>query len=366
MMKSKRDDRLREMRKRTLRLSELAQHYFAALQAEGKTAKTLVGYREKLGRFVRWLDGDLDDFTLEATRRFVAVLLATEKWQDNPKRKRAGEPLSVQTVANHVRVMKAFATWLWEEEYTTENRLLRLVLPKAPRKLTEVLSAEEMAQLLAAIEPNFVAGSRDLAIVVLFLDTGLRLSELLGLCLEDLHLDSQWLKVMGKGQKERIVPFGKRACQAIMRYLHQGRFDPLGRPELFLTADGEPMTANAIRMLFKRLRARSGIARLHPHLLRHTFATQYLVAGGDVFTLQAILGHTTLEMTRRYVTLASAQVNIQHRRFSPMDHLEAPALRSRRGRAPGPRAELRPVRPQVTQSSRPGRPRLAVVKGRRR
>jgi integrase/recombinase XerC/integrase/recombinase XerD len=312
-------------------VSQLAEHYYAALQTEGKTAKTLIGYREKLGRFVRWLDGDLEGLTLQRAREFIAALLATEKWQGNPKRKRVGEPLSVQTVANHARVMKAFATWLWEEEYTEDNRFARLVLPKAPRKLTEVLSADEIQRLLAAIDVDFLAGTRDLAIIVLFLDTGLRLSELLGLELLDVHIENQWLKVMGKGKKERFVPFGTRACQALMRYLQHGRYDPFERRELFLTADGEAMTQNAVRMLFKRLRVRSGIVRLHPHLLRHTFATQYLVAGGDVFTLQTILGHTTLEMTRRYVTLASSQINIQHRRFSPMDRLESPALRSRRG-----------------------------------
>ena len=129
-------------------------------------------------------------------------------------------------------------------------------------------------------------------------------------------LDEGWLKVFGKGQKERIVPFGLRATGSLREYL-----TGVGehRDYVFLNADGSPLTQNAVKMLFGRLRARTGLPKLHPHLLRHTFATRFLMAGGDVFSLQAMLGHTTLEMTRRYVTLANSYVAIQHRRFSPMD-----------------------------------------------
>jgi hypothetical protein len=126
--------------------------------------------------------------------------------------------------------------------------------------------------------------------------------------------------------------------------------------------DGEPANGNTIRMLFKRLRQRSGVKRVHPHLLRHTFATSYLVAGGDVFTLQSILGHTTLEMTRRYVALASSQVNLQHRRFSPMDRINTAVFRSGR-RHPH---ETRPARavPAAIIPLRRSRP-TALKRGRR-
>jgi integrase/recombinase XerC/integrase/recombinase XerD len=325
-----------------IKLATLAENYLTTCQTEGKTPKTLRGYREKLFRFIRWFDGQLSDFSLQRAREFVAHLQRTEKWVESPARHRAGEMLSPQSVANHVRVLKAFATWLWEEGYTQENLLSRMSLPKVPRKMIEVLSNEEIDRLLASIDLSLAAGSRDLALITLMLDTGLRLAELIALRVDDVYFEDQWLKVMGKGQKERFVPFGGRAAQVLLRYVHHGRYDPFGRPEFFLTSDGEAVSENTIKMLFVRLRRRSGIRRLHPHLLRHTFATSYLVAGGDVFTLQAILGHTTLEMTRRYVSLASSQVNIQHRRFSPMDRLDTPALRLRRGRPDaGPRHSAR-------------------------
>lgn len=97
---------------------------------------------------------------------------------------------------------------------------------------------------------------------------------------------------------------------------------------LFLTMDGKSVTVNGVKLLFRRLAKKSGVRRLHVHLCRHTFATNYLINGGDVFSLQQILGHSTLEMVRHYVTLASSQVTVQHRKFSPMDRLE---LRKRSG-----------------------------------
>jgi integrase/recombinase XerC/integrase/recombinase XerD len=351
------------MDRSSLPLNQVAQFYYTACRTEGKTAKTMRGYEEKLSRFVRWFNSSVGELTLERAREFVAALQATEKWCDQPSKRKAGVKVSPQTVANHVRVMKAFASWLYEEGYKQENVLARLVLPRVPSKVIEVLTDEEIGRLLAAVKPKDDMALRDLGILVLFLDTGLRLSELLALQLDDLHFAEQWLKVMGKGQKERVVPYGARTSQILTRYIQQGRYDPLGRPELFLGIDGEPASANTIKMLFTRLKNRSGIQRLHPHLLRHTFATSYLVAGGDVFTLQNILGHTTLEMTRRYVALASSQVNLQHRRFSPMDRLDTPALRSRRPRA----QTAEPVRPQRSLPVMPRRTRIpaALARGRR-
>ena len=128
---------------------------------------------------------------MQKSRDFVALLQRTEKWQGLANKPHNGERLSAQTVANHVRVMKAFASWLWEEGYTTENALTRLGLPKVPRKVIEVLSHEEMGQLLSSIDLSFSADARDLAIITLLLDTGLRLSELISLKVDDVHFEDQ-------------------------------------------------------------------------------------------------------------------------------------------------------------------------------
>ncbi len=139
-------------------------------------------------------------------------------------------------------------------------------------------------------------------------------------------MDEGLLKVIGKGSKERIVPIGLSAQRALQRYLFRYRPTPshLGLDRVFLSIHGTPLTENSIKLVFTRLAKRSGVPRLHAHLLRHTFATRFLINGGDVFTLQQILRHSTLEMVRHYVTLASNHVAIQHQRFSPLDRLDLP------------------------------------------
>jgi site-specific recombinase XerD len=134
---------------------------------------------------------------------------------------------------------------------------------------------------------------------------------------------------MGKGAKERIVPIGGFAQKALQRYVFHFRPEPIRTDDnnLFLTLDGYPMSNEAVRLILKRISKKSGVSRLHPHLCRHTFATNYLINGGDVFSLQQILGHASLEMVRRYVTLASAQVRVQHRKFSPMDRMNLGRVR---------------------------------------
>ncbi len=165
--------------------------------------------------------------------------------------------------------------------------------------------------------------------IITFLDTGLRLSELIGLQLADAHIEHGYLKVMGKGARERVVPIGSVAQKALQRYMFHFRPEPYYEDQdyFFLTLERKPMSINAAHLIFTRLSKKSGVKRFHAHLCRHTFATNYLINGGDVFSLQQILGHTSLEMVRRYVTLASAQVRVQHRKFSPMDRMKLGTMR---------------------------------------
>ena len=131
------------------------------------------------------------------------------------------------------------------------------------------------------------------------------------------------MKVMGKGKKERIVPIGNNAQRALQRYLFSYRPEPAHKEldNVFLSLNGNPLTENSIKLMFTRLAQRAAVYRLHAHLCRHTFATRFLINGGDVFSLQQILGHSTLEMVRHYANLASSHVVIQHQKYSPLDHL---------------------------------------------
>jgi site-specific recombinase XerD len=170
------------------------------------------------------------------------------------------------------------------------------------------------------------------AIVLLFLDTGIRLSELVQLNVSGIDFGAGEFRVLGKGGKERIVPMGLATRRAIIRYVEHFRPQPVALQEdrLFLTVAGDPISRDSIAKMLERLGRRVGVTRLHPHLLRHTFAVRYLINGGDVFTLQKILGHSTLDMTRRYVTLANRDVKDKHRQYSPVDNLGL--VKRKRGR----------------------------------
>jgi len=158
---------------------------------------------------------------------------------------------------------------------------------------------------------------------MMLIDAGLRIGEIVRLKMDDLHLDEGIIKVLGKGKKERFVPIGSNSQKVLQRYLfrYRPRQNDSQNVHVFLSIGGKPLTENGLKLMFARLAQRSGVKRLHAHLCRHTFATKFLINGGDVFTLQQILGHSTLEMVRHYVNLASNHVALQHRRFSPLDRL---------------------------------------------
>ena len=142
--------------------------------------------------------------------------------------------------------------------------------------------------MFSAIDAHTSSGARDLAIITLLLDSGLRSNELVTLQMKDVHLEEGYLKVMGKGQKERIVPFGSSSKKSLLKYLYHFRAEPAYADieNCFLTLEGQRLSNNALQLIMKRLGNRSGVKRLHAHLLRHTFAVNYLVNGEDVFTLQ--------------------------------------------------------------------------------
>ena len=302
-------------------LDRLVEEYLLVCRTEGKSPKTLRGYREKLGRFCRWLDGNLSDFTLQALRTYTGELQNAKKYTDHPYHPAQQERLSSVTIKGHIVVVKGFATWLYEEEYTEKNILDKLRPPKATRKIMATLSEIEVIRILSSINRDTFLGLRNTAVVLLFLDTGIRCAELVGLKMGDLFLKDQCLKVMGKGKKERIVPFGDRTAKALLRYLNL-RPQINGCNSVFLNRNGGPFTENAVKMVFQRLAKKAGVPRLHIHLLRHTMATNYLLSGENPIKLQRILGHETLEMTRRYVDMVAVQIAIKESRQSPVDRMQ--------------------------------------------
>ncbi len=317
-----------EKKKGRIPLAKLAKHFDTNNRSEGKSPRTVLWYSRILTYFEDYLreqglPDDLDHLQVDVVRGFIVYLQTKKKWDNHPTTHSEAN-LQAASVQNYVRGLRAFFGWLQREGYTEENRLAQLKPPKAARKLAEVLTDEEVGRMLGCLEAETSRGFRDRAVLVTLLDTGLRLSEAAGIRMEDTHIDEGYLKVMGKGAKERIVPIGGLTQKVLLRYIHHFRAEPLSFDDdrLFLTLEGRAMTSPAVQLMIKRVARKSGVERLHPHLCRHTFATNYLIAGGDVFTLQQILGHSTLEMVRRYAHLASAHVRVQHQKYSPMDRMK--------------------------------------------
>lgn len=319
--------RWQELEKDSIPLNKLAQHFEAYNRSEGKSIRTVEGYSKVLNYFAEYLEKNdlsdrLADLNIDVVRDFILYLQTKKRRNSHPYTKPNGN-LSPASVQNYVRSLRPFFSWLHREGYTEENILAQLRPPKIPQKMVQILTNEEVARILTCINNNTIFGSRDRAMVITPLDTGLRLSELIGLKLIDAHIDQGYLKVMGKGAKERVVPIGNVAHKALQRYLFHFRPEPFfeDQDHFFLTLDGRPMSISTVQTIFVWLAKKSGVKRFHVHLCRHTFVTNYLINSGDVFSLQQILGHNTLQMVRNYINLASAQVRVQHRKLSPMDRM---------------------------------------------
>jgi site-specific recombinase XerD len=265
------------------------------------------------------------DMTLEDGREFMRELMTREeRFRDHPMIATQAGKLSISYVHGMGRALRSFSNWAHEEGYLEEHVMYRLKLPPIPKTQPEPLTEEEIKRILAVCLDHSLERHRNFSILMMFLDTGLRLSELLNLKLSCVDLPLGEMTVIGKGNKERKVPMGSQAKKAMIDYLSKERpkpQNPRDEDRVYLTAEGNPVSQVVVHKMFQRVRKAAGVPRLHPHVCRHTFAVRYLVHGGDVFSLQKILGHSSLEMTRRYVNLASGDVKEKHRRFSPMDNL---------------------------------------------
>ena len=318
-------------------LPTLIDLFVTTKQTEGRSERTLGWYRDMLTHFANFLgngtETKLKDLSIDDARSFVAWLQSRpSRYANHPMRPKEDGGLSANTIHGYVRALKAFSTWLYEEQFTGRNLFGRLKRPKTGKPLIVILSDQEINDIINAINPNCFLGARLYVVVLLLLDTGIRASELCSLTIEDTHLNEGYIKVVGKGDKERIVPFGGTTKKAILRYLHTFRPEPLhdGIDELILSVEGTPLTCSGLAQAVKRLGKRASVPRLHAHLFRHTFAVRYLMNGGDVMTLRLMLGHSTLEVTLMYMHLAEAHIQVQHHKFSPVDRLGIKVRRRRR------------------------------------
>ena len=274
----------------SLSIGELIGLYDLSNRADGKSTKTVRWYTEILRCFARYIKEneyrrDISSFNLNVVRNYILYLRNKPKFLNHPFTPEQAEPISPRTVQCHVRVLRAFSSWLYSEDYTKENRLKNLKLPKAPITVMESLTPEEIKQIIDSINIKTLTGSRNHAILTTLLDTGLRASEVANVTLTHLNLQDGYIKIIGKGAKERIVPIGKYVQMTLWSYIDKVRPSPIiaYRDSLFLSTIGKPITVSTIKLVFSRLAKSSGVQKLHAHLCRHTFAINYLLNGGAYF-----------------------------------------------------------------------------------
>lgn len=235
------------------------------------------------------------------------------------------------TVAGRVRALGVFFNWLEKKGYLKDNPIKKIEKVKVKRTIIKTFSAEQIEALLKEPDRKTFAGYRDYIAMCALLDTGVRLAELLSLKVGDLNLRDRTMLVLGKGNKERIVPFGKRLGRELAEYLS------ILKPSdddhfLFCSVYDQKLSSRTFQDRITEYGRRANIrgVRVSPHTFRHTFAKMYYLRTKDLVGLQKILGHHSLEMTQRYVNLLDADVQIQYQQASPLDNLNLTFGRKKR------------------------------------
>jgi integrase/recombinase XerD len=263
---------------------------FLALLATRRAPRTVDAYRRDLTQLATWRDGPVAEATTEELERWLAEMRA------------AG--VAASTVARRVAAVRGFFRHQLLLGTREDNPAAALQLPRRTRTLPRTLSPAEAERLIDAAAGTTPRSLRDHALVELLYGAGLRVSEATGLHRRSVDLDDRVVRALGKGSKERLVPLGRPAAEALRRYIAFGRphLDRRGRVELFLNARGGPLTRAGVFLILRRLAEKAGLEprRVHPHLLRHSFATHLLEGGADLRSVQEMLGHADLSTTELY------------------------------------------------------------------
>jgi site-specific recombinase XerD len=298
--------------------------YKTYARAEGKSPKTVAWVASSVGYFGEFLGSEkqgIGTVTGNDLRRFIIALQSKPKFANHPYNKPQQAKLSSQSIETYCRAIRSFFGFLKREGFVQNNVMAKVKMPKVPEVVIPTFSENELAKLLSQTNRVTKEGFRDYCLLLIFIDTGIRLSELACLKPDDIDYEQNLFKVMGKGRKERFVPFGRRVAKALMKYQLKCRPEPIGTDNFWLRRDGRPLLPKRIEKLVASYGKKAGLKRCYAHKLRHTSSVMYLRNGGDVFSLQKKLGHRSLSMTRHYSNLADSDVRAQHLRYGVADRL---------------------------------------------
>lgn len=289
-------------------IRECIDDFLIEQQVRGNSPKTVKHYSRCLGLFERFQspkNSNISAVSVSDCRAYYIHL--------------SSRNVSSVTVQTYIRALRAFLSWCYLEGYIPENIPKKFRLPKAQKKKIDILTDSEVEQLFRCLSGRDFISIRNYCIVALMIDSGLRLNEVVTIRRDKIHIAEGYAIVNGKGNKERFVPLGLNSKRALLRYCAIVPNKEKETP-LFVKDTLIPIKESTVKQLFRKLKSRSGIPRLHPHLLRHTFATRYIERGGDIYSLQSILGHTSLEMVKKYVHLIPSKTVVNFAALSPLDN----------------------------------------------
>ncbi|MDD5218345.1 MAG: site-specific tyrosine recombinase XerD [Candidatus Omnitrophica bacterium] len=288
----------------------LLREFFNYLSVEkGLSANTLDAYQLDLVRYHKFLEGlgvrDWKDVRREHITKF---LLAEKK-----------RGLEVSSIARCLVTLKVFHRFLLQERYLTEDVTSVLESPKLWKRLPQFLTSQEVGSILKAPFGHKPQGIRDRALLECLYATGVRVSEVAGLKLNDVDLDNSFVKCRGKGDKERIVPIGRFAVEACRQYLQKVRAKQHVQTEhLFLNRSGRGLSRQYIWQMIKKYARWAGITKtITPHTFRHSFATHLLEHGADLRVVQELLGHSDISTTQIYTHVSRDRLKGIHAKFHP-------------------------------------------------
>ena len=210
--------------------------------------------------------------------------------------------INPRSIQRHISSAKGFFKFLKKNNVVNSSPFELITAPKTPNNLPEVLSPEDVEQLLN-FKPTSVVEIRDLAIIELIYSSGLRVSETVNIDLNDFEEDMSFLRILGKGSKTRLVPVGKYAKSAINEWLIERNKIINSTNALFLNSRGKRISIRSVQLRLRKMALKQGLAPIHPHMLRHSFATHMLESSGDLRTIQELLGHSSLSTTQIYTKL---------------------------------------------------------------
>ncbi|WP_163579836.1 tyrosine recombinase XerC [Gracilibacillus saliphilus] len=288
--------------------------YLDYLQIEKNASKlTIEAYEKDIADFFEFLTSE-NISSLEGVDYSIIRIYLTTLYDKG---------LSKRSINRRISTLRSFYKFLLREQIVLENPFVHLHLPKTAHTIPEFVYQEEMKILMESIDQNTTLGKRNIAILEVLYGTGIRVSECVQLTLDSIDFDLQTVLVTGKGNKERYVPFGDYANQALQIYIKESRpslITEKSQPQniLFLNARGNPLTARGIRLIINKLVEEAAITlHIHPHKLRHSFATHLLDNGADLRAVQELLGHSHLSSTQIYTHVSKDRLSNVYKTAHP-------------------------------------------------